>query len=107
MTVEDISNINDWNNFIQNVLLIKNNKFVIDVYATYCGPCKAVKPKYEELSNKYIDIPFISIDIEKFPEFADKFDISCMPTFLIFKNGKIEKRITGADLEAVENAILQ
>ena len=40
-------------------------KCVIDFYTSWCGPCTTIKPKFAELSNKYTDIMFYNVDIDK------------------------------------------
>lgn len=106
MPVEEIESIEEWNLFIESLWKqCKESIFVIDAYAEWCGPCKAVKPKYIQLSELYPNIKFLSIDIEKVPRIAKEFEIASMPTFLIFKGFKMVKRIVGADIQAVKNSI--
>lgn len=75
---------------------------VIDFYATWCGPCKKVAPVFEKLAQIYPSIVFLKVDVDESAEVAEKFEVQAMPTFLFIKDGRIVKRIEGADLRAME-----
>lgn len=75
---------------------------VIDFFATWCGPCKKVAPVFEKLAEVYPSISFLKVDVDESPELAEKFEIQAMPTFLFLKDGRIVKRIEGADLRVME-----
>lgn len=105
MSVIDIQTLDEWNTFITNTWNSKIEIFVLDCWAEYCGPCKSVKPRYASLAEKYPDIPFLSVDIEKVQRLSDEFTITSIPTFLIFKKFKIVKRIIGADIKGVESGL--
>lgn len=57
---------------------------VVDCFATWCGPCKAISPFVHEL-NKNTGIPLITIDVDESPELSEAYGISAMPTFLVIK----------------------
>lgn len=69
---------------------------VIDFYAEWCGPCKTLKPVFEEvakeLNNKYV---FAKINIDNCPDIATKYNVSSIPTIAIFSNGKLLAKVTG------------
>ena len=79
--------IND-DTFAQDVL--ENDKpVIVDFWAEWCGPCKALGPILENLSEEYankIDIKKLNIDENQ--ENAGKFGIRSIPTMLLFKDGK-------------------
>ena len=62
--------------------------------ADWCGPCKKVRPIVEELTKDGYSFQVIDVDIEK--ELVEKFQISSVPTFILFKNEKSVKRVSGA-----------
>ena len=62
--------------------------------ADWCGPCKKVRPIVEELIRDGYSFQIIDVDSEK--ELVQKFEISSVPTFILFKNEKSVKRISGA-----------
>lgn len=62
---------------------------VIDFYATWCGPCKAMTPVLEELSQEYADVDFYKLDVDQENEIAAAFGIRSVPTFLFIpKEGR-------------------
>jgi thioredoxin 1 len=69
-------------------------KHVFYFTADWCGPCKKVRPVVQELIKDGYSFQIIDVDIEK--KLAEKFQISSVPTFILFKNEKSVKRISGA-----------
>jgi thioredoxin 1 len=69
-------------------------KHVFYFTADWCGPCKKVRPIVQELIQEGYSFQIIDVDIEK--ELVEKFEISSVPTFILFKNEKSVKRISGA-----------
>ena len=92
-------------NFEEEVL--KSDKPVlIDFWATWCGPCKMMGPVVEQLATEYegrVKVGKVNVDEEM--ELAQKYQVMSIPTFLLFKDGKVEKQVMGArpkeDLEAM------
>jgi len=78
---------------------------VIDCFATWCGPCKAIAPKVEEFSQKYSSAKFYKIDVDQLSEVAAELGVRAMPTFLLFKGGKKVAEVVGANVPALEAAI--
>jgi len=74
---------------------------VVDFTATWCPPCQMIKPKFQELSEKETDVVFVAVDVDENDGTAAECGISCMPTFIFFKNGKQVHKIEGADLNSI------
>jgi thioredoxin 1 len=70
---------------------------LVDFYADWCGPCHAVAPTIEALSNEYAGkVKFVKVDVDANQEVASRYEIMSIPTIIIFENGKIEDSIVGA-----------
>ncbi len=70
---------------------------VVDFFATWCGPCRAIAPILDELSVAYEGrVKFIKVDIDEAPGVAEKFAITGVPTLLVVKNGEEADRKVGA-----------
>ncbi|KAK7403962.1 thioredoxin trx1 [Neonectria punicea] len=73
---------------------------LVDCFATWCGPCKAISPVLEKLSDDPAfsnSIDFIKIDVDDLPELSSELGIRAMPTFMIFKNGEKADELVGAN----------
>ena len=69
--------------------ILADNKTVIVQYsATWCGNCRIMKPKFKKLSAENEDVVFVMVDAEKFPESRKFADVSNLPTFATFVDGK-------------------
>ncbi|KAF4631922.1 hypothetical protein G7Y89_g6205 [Cudoniella acicularis] len=85
---------------------IKDNKIVIlDAFAVWCGPCKVIAPTLVKYSDEFPNAHFIKIDVDEVPDVAEELGITAMPTFLIFKDGKQEAKVVGANPQALLSAI--
>lgn len=70
---------------------------VVDFYADWCGPCRAVSPVIESLSREYAGkVNFAKVDTDANQVLASRYDIVSIPTVMIFKRGRIVDRIIGA-----------
>lgn len=70
---------------------------LVDFFATWCGPCKMMTPIVEELGRELQGkARVLKIDIDKNQQVANQFQIKSVPTFLIFKKGKVVWRMSGA-----------
>lgn len=80
---------------------------VVDFFAEWCGPCKGIAPKLEELSKKYPNVKFIKVDVDKVEEVAQEKGISAMPTFHFYVKGTLVDEMKGADAAMLESKIQQ
>ncbi|XP_061183825.1 uncharacterized protein LOC133192013 [Saccostrea echinata] len=70
---------------------------VVDFYATWCGPCRMIAPKIEEMEKENPDVNFVKVDVDENSETAEACGISAMPTFHFYKNGEKLDEVVGAD----------
>ncbi|KAI5250235.1 hypothetical protein E4T43_00181 [Aureobasidium subglaciale] len=80
---------------------------VVDFFATWCGPCKAIAPQVVKMSSTYPSARFYKIDVDEVPEVAQELSIRAMPTFVLFKDGQEVATVVGANPTALEAAIKQ
>ncbi|XP_057335289.1 thioredoxin-2 [Microplitis mediator] len=78
---------------------------VVDFHATWCGPCKVIGPKFEELATIHEDVIFVKVDVDECEEIATVYEVSSMPTFKFFKKGKPVETIVGASEAKLKEAI--
>ena len=69
-------------------VLSTQGKVIVDVWAAWCGKCKMIKPQFEELSNKVQGYKFCTLDADKCPQAINKLNITNLPTFIIYEDGK-------------------
>eukprot|EP01135_Chromosphaera_perkinsii_P005358 Nk52_evm39s343 gene=Nk52_evmTU39s343 len=78
---------------------LNDNEWVlVDFYATWCGPCKDIAPKLEELAAQYAGkLVVLKVDIDEHEDITEEFQITAMPTFKLFKSGKVVDTMMGAN----------
>jgi len=95
----------------KEVVLESEMPFLVDFWAPWCGPCRAVAPVVEELAGEYTGrIGFGKVNVDENPTVATEYGIRSIPTLLLFKGGKPMKQVVGvtpkADLKKHLDAIL-
>lgn len=100
------SSIDKLTNLKEFETAIKNEKLsVVDFYATWCGPCKAMAPHLSKLVQEYPDVSFYKVDVDESGDVAQHCGVSAMPTFVFAKSGKLLGKIVGANPNGIEQGI--
>lgn len=78
---------------------------VVDFTASWCGPCKAIAPFFEEMATKYTSVQLVKVDVDEVDQAAAEAGVSAMPSFFVYKEGKVVDQMVGASKEKLEELI--
>jgi thioredoxin 2 len=75
---------------------------LVDLWAPWCGPCRAVSPALERLAGAFAGrMKLVKVNIDEAPQLSARFDVRGIPTLLVLRDGQVVARRTGADPEPV------
>ncbi|MDD7290018.1 MAG: thioredoxin [Clostridiales bacterium] len=81
-----VMNINQ-NNF-DDTITQSSSPVLVDFWAAWCGPCSMLSPIVEQLAEEHPEIAFGKVNVDEAPEIAQRYQISAIPTLLLFRDGK-------------------
>ncbi len=80
---------------------------LVDFWASWCAPCRALAPVLEDLANDYAgDVAIVKVDVEAAPTLAKTYNIGALPSMLLFRDGVEIRRIVGAQTRTRLAALL-
>ncbi len=81
---------------LDELIAANDRPIIIDVYATWCGPCKMFAPIFERVAAACADSAyFVKIDVDAVPELAQRFGIQHVPTLIALRDGEEAHRSSG------------
>jgi thioredoxin 1 len=101
---EGMTDIKNEQEFIRE---IKSGIVVADFYADWCSPCKLMMPVLQQISDEMSDVKFLKVNVETCLSVPNLYNISSIPSILIFRNGSVTEQMTGIkDAKKIKNSIL-
>ncbi|KAF4451983.1 thioredoxin 1 [Fusarium austroafricanum] len=102
--VQDIKTTKEF----QDLVSTTDKAVLVDCFATWCGPCKAISPILNKLSEEKAlseSIQFVKFDVDELPDLTAQLGVRAMPTFFVFKNGGKVDELVGANPQALQSML--
>ena len=81
----------------QSLVIDSDKPVLVDFWAAWCGPCRMIAPHLVDIANDYADVLGVAkLDVDSNPMTPGRYGIVGIPTLMLFKDGKVVSRITGA-----------
>ena len=94
MTTKNVVQVTDQN--FESTVASAQQPVLVDFWATWCAPCKMLKPVIDELATEYEGrVTIAELDVDANPVTASKFAVLSIPSLILFRGGKPEERIVG------------
>ncbi|XP_067678921.1 thioredoxin-like [Haliotis asinina] len=89
-----------------NLVKTADKLVVVEFGASWCGPCRMILPVFQRLEEELGDkVIFAKVDVDEAGDLAEECEISCMPTFILYKGGDKVETLQGANKDQLEETI--
>jgi len=90
--------------------VVREGAVLVDFFAPWCGPCRAMMPIIDEIASEREDIKVVAVNVDEQRALAERFRVVSIPTLLIMKDGETVTRLQGARpkaalLEIIDDAV--
>ena len=86
-------------------IIIQNSKVVVQYSASWCGNCRIMKPKFKKMARENMEVVFVMVDAEKFPESRKMANVNNLPTFATFVNGNFVRQVQTNKLDVLQELV--
>lgn len=84
----------------ENEFDVSSGLFAVKFTADWCGPCKKQQPNIDKMEQEFQNVQFLSVDVDTFPNLAQKYAVKSLPTLALIKNGTLVTKAVGVTLIA-------
>ena len=84
---------------------VSQGTVIVDFYADWCGPCKALAKFFESAEPKYPNLKFVKINTDDNTDITSELSVKSLPTVVVFKDGSETDRVVGFSPAAIENLL--
>ncbi|KAJ6535186.1 thioredoxin-like protein [Mycena sp. CBHHK59/15] len=100
----EIQSVKHWNDIVHSSTAA-GKTLVVDFHAEWCGPCKAIAPRYSLLASQNPQVQFLRVDVDRQAAIAENFQVSAMPTFFAIKSNSVVGMLRGADPQGLTRLV--
>ncbi|KAJ7211277.1 thioredoxin-like protein [Mycena pura] len=102
----EIHSVEEWNNIVETSTAA-GKTIVVDFHAEWCGPCKVIAPRFNELASQNPQAQFVRVDVDEQSQIAESFRVTAMPTFFAIKAKSVVGMLRGADPRGLATLVHQ